>query len=321
MKAIVVNELGNSDVLKYEEVSEPELHSDQVFVKNSSIGVNFLDIHFRTIPIKKLPFIPGLEGSGIVTKVGSEVKNFKEGDRVAYFYANDAYAEFTAVSQKYVIKLPDFIDFSQGAALIVQGITAHYLLTSCYQVDKGTKILIHAAAGGVGSLVVQIAKLKGAFVIATTSTKEKVDLVKELGADEVINYKEQDFVKEVKRITNGEGVDVVYDSIGKSTFSGSLDCLKPRGYFVSFGQSSGNVENFNLGLLASKGSLFMTKTSFTNFIATQEEIAMRTNDIFEWVKENKLKSIIDSEFPLEDANKAHQKLESRLSKGKILLKP
>lgn len=322
MKAIVINEKGNSSVLNYQDVPEPELQPDQVLIKNHFIGVNFIDVYHRTgVYTVQYPFIPGLEGSGVVTKVGQNVKDFKEGDRVAYTGVPHSYAEFVATTTNKIAKLPDSVEFNQGATLMLQGITAHYLLTSCYPVQKGTKLLIHAGAGGVGSLVVQMAKLMGAFVIATTSTPEKMALVKELGADEVINYREKDFVQEVKRITNNEGLDVVYDSVGKDTFPGSLDCLKPRGYFVLFGQSSGVIENFNPGILATKGSLFMTRPSIGNFMATPEEFNKRTSDILTWIKDSKLKLIIDSEFPLQDASKAHDKLESRATKGKVLLKP
>ena len=322
MKAIVINERGNSSVLNYQDVPEPDLQPDQVLVKNHFVGVNFIDVYHRTgVYSVQLPFIPGLEGSGVVTKVGSNVQGFKVGDRVAYTGVSHSYAEFVAAPTSKVAKLPDSVEFNQGATLMLQGITAHYLLTSCYPVQKGTKLLIHAGAGGVGSLVVQMAKLMGAYVIATTSTEEKMALVKELGADEVINYKEKDFVQEVKRITNNEGLDVVYDSVGKDTFPGSLDCLKPRGYFVLFGQSSGVIENFNPGILATKGSLFMTRPSIGNFISTPEEFNKRTTDILTWIKDGKLKLIIDSEFSLKDASKAHDKLESRVTKGKVLLKP
>lgn len=322
MKAIVIKEIGNSSVLSYEEVDKPVIKPNEILVKNASIGVNFIDIYHRTgVYNVQLPFIPGLEGSGVVTEVGSTVKGFKVGDRVAYTGVSHSYAEFVAAPINKVTKLPDSIEFNQGSTLMLQGITAHYLLTSCFPVKKGTKLLIHAGAGGVGSLVVQMAKTLGAYVIATTSTPEKVALVKELGADVVINYKEQNFVEEVKRLTNNEGLDVVYDSVGKDTFPGSLDCLKPRGYFVLFGQSSGVIENFNPGILASKGSLFMTRPSIGNFMATSEEFNKRTKDIFTWIKKGKLKLIIDSEFSLQDTSKAHDKLESRATKGKVLLKP
>ncbi len=320
MKAIIISELGNSSVLQYKDVPEPKIEKNDVLVKNKAIGVNFIDVYHRTGVYKKeLPSILGQEGAGVITQIGSEIKNFKIGDRVAYCSVNDSYAEYTKVPEFRLVKLPDFVDFKQGAALMLKGITAHYLLTSTYPVTKGTKLLIHAAAGGVGSLVVQIAKAKGAYVIATTSTEEKIKLVKTLGADAVINYTTQDWVAEVKKLTNNVGVDVVYDSVAKSTFPGSLDCLRPRGYFVLFGQSSGVIESFNPGILAAKGSLFMTRPSLGHYIATAEELQSRTKDLFGWLKDKKIKLLIDSEIPLAEASKAHDRLETRQNKGEVIL--
>ncbi len=321
MKAIVINELGNSSVLKQSEAPEPSIGSNDVLVNNKSIGINFIDIYHRTgVYPKETPFIPGVEGAGIVSKIGSEVTNFKVGDRVAYCMIPGSYAEFTTVPQQKLVKVPEEIAFKDAAAVMLQGMTAHYLLKSTYPVTKDSKILIHAAAGGVGTLVVQIAKAIGAFVIATTSTEEKLKLVKELGADVVINYTTTDFVAEVKKATDNKGVDVVYDSVAKNTYLGSLDCLRPRGYFVLFGQSSGVIETFNPALLANKGSLFMTRPSLGHYIATPEELNQRSSDLFNWMKEGKLKIIIDSEIPLSEASTSHDRLENRLNKGKVLLK-
>ena len=321
MKAIVINELGNSSVLKQSESPEPTFGSNDVLVNNKSIGINFIDIYHRTgVYPKETPFIPGVEGAGVVSKLGSEVTNLKVGDKVAYCMVPGSYAEFTAVPQQKLVKIPDEISFKDAAAVMLQGMTAHYLLKSTYPITKDSKILIHAAAGGVGTLVVQIAKTIGAFVIATTSTEEKVKLVKELGADVVINYTTTDFVAEVKKATNNKGVDVVYDSVAKNTYLGSLDCLRPRGYFVLFGQSSGVIENFNPALLANKGSLFMTRPSLGHYIATPEELDERSSDLFNWMREGKLKIIIDSEIPLSEASTSHDRLENRLNKGKVLLK-
>ena len=322
MKAIVVNELGDASVMKYADAPEPNIGSNEVLVNNKSIGVNFIDIYHRTGVYKKeLPFTLGVEGAGVVSKVGSDVTNFKVGDRVAYSMIPNSYAEFTAVPQQKLVKVPKEIPFTDAAAVMLQGMTAHYLLKSTYPVTKNSKILIHAAAGGVGTLVVQIAKAIGAFVIATTSTEEKVKLVKELGADVVINYTTTDFVAEVKKVTNNKGVDVVYDSVAKETYMGSLDCLRPRGYFVLFGQSSGVIENFNPAILNNKGSLFMTRPSLGHYIATPEELKERSSELFKWMKDGKLKIIIDSEIPLSEASTSHGRLENRLNKGKVLLKP
>lgn len=320
MKAIVIKELGNSSVLQYTDAPEPEIGPKDALVNNKAIGVNFIDIYHRTGVYKRdLPFVLGQEGAGVIAKVGSEVKNFKVGDRVAYCMVSESYAEYTKVPQQRLVKLPDYVDFKQGAALMLKGLTAHYLLKSTYPVTKNTKLLIHASAGGVGSLVVQIAKNMGAYVIATTSTEEKVQLVKSLGADAVINYTTQDWVAEVKKLTNNAGVDVVYDSVAKSTFPGSLDCLKPRGYFVLFGQSSGVIENFSPAILANKGSLFMTRPSLGHYIATSEELQSRTKDLFGWLKDKKMKLLIDSEIPLAEAAKAHDRLENRQNKGEVIL--
>ena len=319
MKAIVVNNLGDASVLQYTDAPNPTIGPNEVLVNNKSIGINFIDIYHRTGVYKKdLPFVLGQEGAGVITEVGSNVKDFKKGDRVAYCMVNGAYAEYIPVPTNKTVKLPDYVSFSDGAAVLLQGLTAQYLLTSTFPVKKETKLLIHAAAGGVGTLVVQMAKNIGAYTIATTSTEEKVKLVKSLGANEVINY--NNFVPEVKRLTNNAGVDVVYDSIGKSTFPGSLDCLRPRGYFVLFGQSSGVIDPINPAILANKGSLFMTRPSLGNYIATREELDKRINDVFKLMKDKKLKVIIDSEYTLADAAKAQERLESRQSIGKILLK-
>lgn len=321
MKAIVVNELGDASVMKYTDAPEPSIGANDVLVNNKSIGINFIDIYHRTGVYKKdLPFTLGVEGAGVVSKVGADVTNFKAGDRVAYCMTPGSYAEYTSVPQRNLVKVPEEIPFKDAAAVMLQGMTAHYLLKSTYPVTKDSKILIHAAAGGVGTLVVQIAKALGAFVIATTSTEEKVKLVKDLGADVVINYTTTDFVAEVKKVTNNKGVDVVYDSVAKTTYMGSLDCLRPRGYFVLFGQSSGVIENFNPALLANHGSLFMTRPSLGNYIATPEELKERSSDLFNWMKDGKLKIIIDSEIPLSEVSTSHGRLENRLNKGKVLLK-
>ena len=321
MKAISIKELGDSSVLQYTDVPEPTIGANEVLVNNKSIGINFIDIYHRTgVYPKETPFIPGVEGAGVVSKVGPNVANLKVGDKVAYCMVPGSYAEFTAVPEQKLVKVPEEISFTDAAAVMLQGMTAHYLLKSTYPITKDSKILIHAAAGGVGTLVVQIAKAIGAFVIATTSTEEKVKLVKELGADVVINYTTTDFVAEVKKVTDNKGVDVVYDSVAKNTYLGSLDCLRPRGYFVLFGQSSGVIENFNPALLANKGSLFMTRPSLGHYIANPEELNERSSDLFNWMRDGKLKIIIDSEIPLSEASTSHGRLENRLNKGKVLLK-
>ncbi|HKZ40239.1 MAG TPA: quinone oxidoreductase, partial [Candidatus Hodarchaeales archaeon] len=267
MRAVRIHTTGGTEVLKLDEVPEPSPAQNQVKVQIKSIGVNFIDVYHRTGLYKRdLPIILGEEAAGIVAQVGTGTKGFKVGDRVAYAVVGGSYADYSVVPAEKLALIPDKITFEQAAASILQGLTAHYLAKSTYKVKKGDRLLIHSGAGGVGLLLVQICKSLGAFVIATVSSDEKKEIVRKSGADLVINYETTDFVKAVKEATNNQGVHVVFDSVGKTTFLRGLDCLIPRGYMVLFGQSSGVVEPFNPGLLAQKGSLFLTRPTLGHYI-------------------------------------------------------
>ena len=322
MKAIRIHKFGNANALKYEDTEKPEPKENDARVKLEAIGVNFIDIYHRTgLYPNKLPFIPGMEGVGIVDKVGAGVSDVKKGDRVAYAMNIGSYSEYAVIPAWKLVKIPNGIDFKTAAASMLQGMTAHYLTHSTFSLKKNDIILLHAAAGGVGLLLTQIAKMKGAKVIGTVGNEEKAKLAKENGADEVIIYTKEGFEKRVRKITNGSCVDVVYDSVGKTTFEKSLNCLKPRGMLVSFGQSSGAIENFNPAILSQKGSLYLTRPTLSNYCADREELLLRANDIFSWIKNNKLKIRIHKEFRLSEAKEAHKELESRRSSGKILMVP
>ncbi len=297
MKAIVIHELGDSSKLKYEETEIPKIKEDEILIKQEAVGLNFVDIYFRTGLYKsKLPFIPGQEGAGIVEEIGTKVKDFKQEDRVVYLGVMGSYAEFIKIPVIKAVKLPDEISTKNAAALMLQGLTAHYLTHSTYPLKKGDSCLIHAAAGGVGLLLTQIAKITGAFVIGTTSTLEKAQLAKKAGCDEVIIYSKNDFESEVKRITNGKGVKVVYDSVGKDTFDKSLNCLMPRGYIVLFGQASGPVRSFDPQILNAKGSLFLTRPSLPHYIQTKKELLERLNEVFDWFISRKVKLLNITEY-------------------------
>ncbi len=322
MKAIRVHETGGPERLVYEEVKAPAPGPGQVRVKVHAIGVNFIDIYFRTGLYKTtLPFIPGMEAAGVVDALGENVSGVSRGERVAYAMNPGSYAEYALVNAWQLVTLPEKVDFPLGAAAMLQGMTAHYLTHSTYPLQRGQTALIHAAAGGVGLLLIQISKMWGVRVIGTVSTEEKAELAREAGADHVIRYDVRDFESEVKNITQGRGVDVVYDSVGRATFDRSLNCLKRRGMMVLFGQSSGPVPPVDLNILNSKGSLYVTRPSLNHYTATQEEIDWRAGDILEWVAEGKLHVRIDRSLPLQEAAQAHQALESRQTKGKILLTP
>jgi len=320
MKAIVLEQHGGPEVLQLKDVADPQPGAGEVRIKISYAGVNFIDVYHRIglYPLK-LPITPGSEAVGIVESVGENVGEFKVGDRVGYAMTIGAYAEYAIVPSSKLVAVPQEIPADHAAAAMLQGMTVHYLLRDSFRVGKGTKLLIHAAAGGVGNLLIQVAKHLGAFVIGTVSTEEKAKIAKEAGADEVILYTKSDFLQEVKRITGGHGLDVVYDSVGQSTFERSLDCLRPRGYLVLFGQSSGPVQPFNPGILAQKGSLCLTRPSLAHYTLTREELLQRANEVFDWMKSGVMKIKIDSVFTLADAAEAHRRLESRASSGKILL--
>ncbi len=322
MKATVLHEYGNAEVLRYEDTKKPEAKEDDARIKLEAIGVNFIDIYHRKgLYSNKLPFIPGMEGAGIVDKVGKNGFGIKEGDRVAYAMNIGSYAEYATIPAWKLVKVPDEIDMKTAASLMLQGMTAHYLTHSTFPLKKNDTVLLHAAAGGVGLLLVQMAKIIGAKVIGTISTEEKARLAKDAGADYVIIYTKDDFEEKTKKITGGKGVDAAYDSVGKNTFEKSLNCLKPRGMLASFGQSSGPIENFDPRILLEKGSLFLTRPTLSNYCANREELLWRANALFEWVKNKKLKVKIYKTFKLSEARKAHEELEGRKSSGKILMAP
>ena len=322
MKAIRVQSPGGPDVLKYEEVSDLKPGPGQVLIKLHAIGVNFIDVYHRTGLYKlPLPFTPGMEGSGVVESVGTDVTEVQLGDRVAYAMTVGAYAELAVVPSRQLVKIPATMDFSSAAAVMLQGMTAHYLTHSTYAIQPGDTILVHAAAGGAGLLIAQMAKRCGARVIGTVSTEEKARLARSAGVDEVILYTQADFEAEVKRLTEGKGLPVVYDSVGKTTYEKSLNCLRPRGMMVLFGQSSGAVPPIDPGILAAKGSLYLTRPSLGHYSSTREELLSRADDVIGWVSKGELKLRIEKTFALSDAAEAHRELESRRTTGKLLIIP
>ena len=322
MKAVRVHQNGGPEVLRYEEIPVPEPGAGEARVKIEAIGLNYIDIYQRTglYPLK-VPFTLGMEGAGIVDTVGPNVTEVKKGDRVAYSMHLGSYAEYAVVPAWKLVPLPRSVDSRSAAAVMLQGMTAHYLTRSTYPLKKGETALVHAAAGGVGLLLIQIAKRTGATVFGTVSTEEKAQLAREAGADEAILYTQTDFLTEVKRLTNGAGVHIVYDSVGKDTFEKSLDCLRPRGYLVLFGNSSGPVPPFDLGRLAAKGSLFVTRPTLIHYASNREELLQRSGDLFKWIANGELKLRIDKTFALKDAAEAHRQLEARKTTGKVLLIP
>ena len=321
MKAIRVHEVGGPEVLRYEDIPDPVPGPDQALVKIEAIGLNFLDCYFRAGLYKApLPLIPGSEAAGTVTAIGPNVTLVRVGDRVSYAPAMGAYAEYAAVAADRLVPVPESVDMRTAAAVTLQGMTAHYLATSTYALKPGDTALIHAAAGGVGLLLVQIAKMRGARVFGTVSTREKAALAREAGADEVILYAEQDFEAEVMRLTGGKGVNVVYDSVAKTTFEKSLNCVGPRGVLALFGQSSGPVTTFDPARLA-KNAIFLTRPGLGQYTATREELVQRAGDVFEWVRSGRLRVRVSQTLPLRDAAEAHRLLEGRKTTGKLLLVP
>lgn len=308
-------------MLRAEEVPAPEPGPGQARVRIAFAGVNFIDVYHRTglYPVR-LPFTPGMEGAGTVDAVGSEVEDVAPGARVAYAMQPGAYAELAVVPAWKLVPVPEAIDLSAATAVLLQGMTAHYLVESTYRLDPGQAALVHAAAGGVGLLLVQLAKRRGARVLATVSTEEKAELARGAGADEVVLYTREDFREAARRFTGGRGVQVVYDSVGKDTFEGSLECLAPRGYLVLFGQSSGPVAPFDAGVLARKGSLFLTRPALADYARDRGELSRRAGDLFRWLSEGALRVRVDGVLPLERAAEAHRLLEGRQTKGKVLLK-
>jgi NADPH:quinone reductase len=322
MKEIRVHQYGGLEALKHEDVPVPEPREGEARVKNEAIGVNFIDVYHRIGRYQgSLPLTLGQEAAGTVDAVGSNVTDVKSGDRVVYASVQGSYAEYTIAPAWRLVPVPAGIDAHNAAAVMLQGMTAHYLTSSTYPLKEGETALVHAAGGGTGQLLVQIAKRRGARIIGTVSTEEKASLAREAGVDEVILYTKTDFEAEVKRLTNNEGVDVVYDSVGKDTFEKSLNCLRRRGYMVLFGQSSGSVPPVDPQTLNARGSLYLTRPFLGHYTADREELLWRVNDLFSWIASGELKVTIDKVFPLANAAAAQQYLESRQSKGKILLIP
>jgi NADPH2:quinone reductase len=320
MKIIQIAETGGPDVMKLVDAPLPTPGAGQALIRIAASGVNFIDVYFRIGLYKAdLPFTPGNEAAGTVEAVGEGVTAVQPGDRVAYAMHRGSYAEYTVVPATQLVKLPDGVDFNTGAAAMLQGMTAHYLTHSSFPLKKGDVCLIHAAAGGAGRLVVQMAKMLGATVYGTAGTDEKAEIARSAGADEVIVYTRQDFVAEVKKLTGGKGVDVVYDSVGASTFLKGLDLIRPRGMMVLFGQSSGAVAPFDPSLLNQKGSLFLTRPSLAHHCLTREELLWRSGDVLGWIDSGKLELRIEKVYGLGDAPQAHRDLESRKTAGKLLL--
>ncbi len=320
MKSIQVKEIGGPEKLELVEIPTPTPGPKQALVKIAASGVNFIDVYFRIGLYKAdLPVVLGNEAAGTVEAVGAEVTEVAVGDRVAYAMTRGSYAEYAAVPAAQLVKIPDHVDFQTAAAAMLQGMTAHYLTHSTYPLKSGDTCLVHAAAGGAGGLIVQMAKMLGVRVFGTVSTPEKAAIASASGADETILYTHQDFEAEVKRLTAGRGVDVVYDSVGKTTFEKSLNSLRPRGLLALFGQSSGAVPPFDASILNAKGSLFLTRPSLAHHVLTREELLWRAGDVLNWIDSGKLKLRIDRAYPLADVANAHRDLESRKTAGKLLL--
>lgn len=308
--------------MRYEEVPTPSPGEGQVLVKLAASGLNYIDVYQRTgLYPNALPYTLGLEGSGTVAGVGAGVTTLNEGDPVTWTGVPGAYAEFAVVPEQRLVRMPDGLDIRVGAAAMLQGTTAHYLVKTTYPLKAGDACLVHAAAGGVGLLLVQMAKQCGARVFGTVSTEEKAALARGAGADEVILYSEQDFEAEIKRLTDGKGVQVVYDSVGKTTFDKSLGCLAPLGYMVLYGASSGPVPPFDAAVLNAKGSLFLTRPSLFHYIADRASLEKRAGDVLDWVADGSLKLRMEHTFALSDAAEAHRSLEGRKTTGKVLLIP
>jgi NADPH2:quinone reductase len=322
MKAIQVKQPGGPEVLEYVDLPAPQPKSNEAVVKLAASGVNFIDVYFREGRYKtSMPFVVGQEGAGTVTSIGTEVKSTNVGDLVAWTGQQGAYAEYAAVPADRLVPIPQGVSEQQAAAAMLQGMTAHYLSHDTYPLKRGETALVHAAAGGVGLLLVQMAHNIGARVIATVSTGEKAKLAREAGADDVILYSQSDFETETKRLMNGKGVDVVYDSVGKTTFEKGLNLLRPRGMMVLFGGSSGAVPPFDLIALSQKGSLYLTRPTLVNYISSREELIARSNAVFGMIAAGKLNLRIEHTYPLSEAQQAQRDLQERKTTGKILLIP
>jgi NADPH2:quinone reductase len=322
MKAIVVSELGGPEQLAYVDQPDPKPGDNEVLIDVEAAGVNFIDTYHRTgLYEVGLPFIPGLEGAGIVVEAGAGVDNLSVGTRVAWVNVQGSYAEKVVVPVEKAIPVPDAVSAQTAASLLLQGLTAHYLATDTYPLDANTTCLIHAGAGGVGLLLTQIARIKGARVITTVGTPDKVELSKAAGAWEVILYRDVDFATETERLVGPHGVDVVYDGVGAATFMRGLDVLRPRGLMVSFGNASGPVPEISPLLLTRKGSLFLTRPTMSHYVQTRDELSQRAAELFAWVQSGEVEVRVGDDFDLEDARDAHNALEARKTTGKVLLHP
>lgn len=321
MKAIRIHTLGGPETLRFEDIRDPAPAEGQALVHVEAVGVNFIDVYHRTglYKVPSLPVTLGQEAAGTVEAVGAGVSGLARGDRVAYAGVMGSYAEKATVPADRLVKLPEGVSAREGAAVMLQGMTAHYLACSTYPLKPEDVCLVHAGAGGVGLLLIQIAKLRGARVLASTSTEEKAALAREAGADEVILYSRQDFAAEARRLTGGRGVQVVYDGVGRATFDRSLDSLARRGTMVLFGQASGPVPPFDPTVLNAKGSIFLTRPSLFHYIAEKEDLSSRAHEVLGWIKEGRLKLRIGLELPLGEAGAAHRALEGRITTGKVLL--
>ena len=322
MRAIQITQTGGPEVLALREVPTPTPGSGEALIQIEACGVNFIDVYFREgrYPAQ-LPFIPGQEAAGTVIALGPDVGAVKIGDRVAWCGVSGTYAEFAVAPVSKLIAIPEDISARQAAAAMLQGMTAHYLAHSTYAIQRGDDVLIHAGAGGVGLLLTQMAKQRGARVLTTVSTEEKAALARKAGADEMILYTQEDFAAKVRELTGGKGVPVVYDSVGKTTFDGSLACLRPRGVMVLYGGSSGAAPPFDLIQLSTKGSLYVTRPTLKDYAATREELELRAGDVLRWVAQGSLKLRLEHSYPLAEAAQAHRDLEARKTTGKVLLIP
>lgn len=322
MKAVFVSEFGGVEKLRHDELPVPELQAGQALVKIHASGVNFIDIYFRTgLYPAPPPVVLGMEAAGVVEAVAPGVTSVKPGDRVAYAMCRGSYAQYAAVPAWQLVPVPESMDLRTAAASMLQGMTAHYLTHSTWELKPGETCLVHAAAGGAGQWIVAAAKLRSARVIGTTSTAAKADAARAAGCDDVILYTEQDFEAETRRLTDGKGVDVVYDSVGASTWDKSLNCLRPRGLMVSFGNASGPVPPFAPLVLNQKGSIFLTRPSLAHYCASREELEWRSRDIFSWLASGAARLHIDNVYPLADAAQAQSDLAARRTTGKLLLEP
>jgi len=322
MKAVQIYTYGDASQLSYEDVPLPKPGAGQVLVKIQATGLNFVEIYRRKGLYKvELPFRPGAEFAGFVEAIGEGVTGFEIGERVATARGSGGYAEFGIAPTSQLVSIPPDISFEQAAAVMLQGMTAHYLTRSTYPLKPGDTALVHAAAGGVGQLLSQIAKKLGVRVIGTTSTPEKAEIARQAGADEVILYTKEDFEPAVERLTDAKGVEVVYDGVGKTTFTKGLNCLAPRGYMVLYGQASGPVETFNPQILNQKGSLFLTRPTLSDYLQNRQEVLQRSGDLFQWMAAGELAVQIDRSYPMTEADEAQRYMEARLTKGKVLLIP